>query len=108
MVAGEQSVRVPLTRGRVLQEAVWLADESGMDALTMRRLGQRLGVEAMSLYHHVPSKERLLDGLAEALVVAITEAVAPTGPGGDWGSSLRARCLTARGVMVRHRWGPVP
>ncbi len=99
-------VRDPLSRGRVLSAAMAVADVDGLAAVTMRRVASDLGVEAMSLYHHVPSKERLLDGLADALVVEIAEAVATRGPGGGWGPSLRAQCLTAREVMVRHRWGP--
>jgi len=99
-------VRDPLSRGRVLSAAMAVADIDGLAAVTMRRVASDLGVEAMSLYHHVPSKERLLDGLADALVVEISEAVATRGLGGGWGPSLRAQCLTAREVMVRHRWGP--
>jgi len=99
-------VRDPLSRSRVLSAAMAVADVDGLAAVTMRRVASDLGVEAMSLYHHVPSKERLLDGLADALVVEIAEAVATRGPGGGWGPSLRAQCLTAREVMVRHRWGP--
>lgn len=98
--------RDPLSRSRVLSAAIAVADVDGLSAVTMRRIASDLGVEAMSLYHHVPSKERLLDGLAEALVVEIAEAVAARGPGDDWKSSLRDRCRTAREVMVRHRWGP--
>jgi AcrR family transcriptional regulator len=59
--------RRPLTRARVLAEAVALADEEGLDAVTMRRLGQRLGVEAMSLYNHVANKVDLLDGMADVV-----------------------------------------
>ena len=68
-------VRDPLSRSRVLSAAMAIADVDGLSAVTMRRVASDLGVEAMSLYHHVTSKERLLDGLAEALVVEIAEAV---------------------------------
>lgn len=99
-------VRDPLSRDRVLVAAMAVADADGLSAVTMRRVASDLGVEAMSLYHHVPSKERLLDGLAEALVVEIARAVDAREPVGEWRSSLRTRCLTAREVMVSHRWGP--
>jgi len=99
-------VRDPLSRARVLHAAMAVADVDGLSAVTMRRVAADLGVEAMSLYHHVPSKERLLDGLAEGLVAEIVQAVAAHEPVTGWRSSLRARCLTARDVMLRHRWGP--
>jgi AcrR family transcriptional regulator len=83
-----------------------VADAEGLSAVTMRRVAADLGVEAMSLYHHVPSKEQLLDGLADALVVEIARGVPERVPGDDWRESLRARCLAARSVVVRHRWGP--
>jgi len=70
--------RSPLSRARVLDAAVELADREGIDAVSMRRLGQELGVEAMSLYTHVRSKDDLLDGMAEAVVARI-----PADPHGD-------------------------
>lgn len=104
MVAGEQSVRVPLTRERVLQEAVLLVDESGMDALTMRRLGQRLGVEAMSLYNHVSNKSDLLDGMADLVSAEFAVPV----PGGNWRHELRRAANSAHQVLLRHPWaGPL-
>lgn len=101
--------RTPLTRERVLQTAVDLADAGGIDALTIRRLAEQLGVEPMSLYYHVPNKEAILDGIVD-LVFAEVEAA--TGgfhvPDADaaWKASLRARILAARGVMLRHPWAP--
>ncbi len=92
--------RAPLTRARVLQAAVDLADREGIDAVSMRRLGQELGVEAMSLYTHVRGKEDLLDGMVDTVVAEI--AVDPTGP--DWRTTLRRTILGARTVMLRHRW----
>ncbi|MBK8460882.1 MAG: TetR/AcrR family transcriptional regulator [Micropruina sp.] len=84
-----------------------LADAEGVSAITMRRLAGDLGVEAMSLYHHVPGKERLLDGLTEAILVQINSAVAARARADDdWRTALRLRCLAAREVMVRHRWAP--
>ncbi|MFC7479378.1 TetR/AcrR family transcriptional regulator [Luedemannella flava] len=68
-------MREPLSRERVLAAAVALADAEGVPALTMRRLAKDLGVEAMSLYHHLPGKDALLDGLVESVVGEIVGAV---------------------------------
>ena len=101
------AVRTPLSRERVLAAAMALADAEGLAPVTMRRLAADLGVEAMSLYHHVPGKEGLLDGLAEAVLVEINAAVtARVAPEEEWRTALRHRCLAARDVMVRHRWAP--
>jgi AcrR family transcriptional regulator len=89
-----------LTRARVLREAVALADEEGLGSLSMRRLGQRLGVEAMSLYNHVASKDDLLDGMAD---LVSQEFVVPT-PGGDWKQELRTSAVSAHAVLLRHPW----
>lgn len=101
--------RAPLNRARVLRAAVALADRDGLEALTMRLLAQELGVEAMSLYHHVANKEAVLDGVAEVVVQeasdAAREAEAPD-PAEDWQAALRARILAARRVMLRHPWAP--
>ncbi|GIE34564.1 TetR family transcriptional regulator [Actinoplanes italicus] len=99
-------MRKALTRDRVLQAAVTIADRDGIAALTMRRLGAELGVEAMSLYHHLRGKDALLDGVAETLVGEILEAVEQVVADGDWRALLRARFLAAREIMLRHRWGP--
>jgi AcrR family transcriptional regulator len=98
----------PLTRERVLEAAMNLADRDGLSRLSMRRLGKELGVEAMSLYHHLSGKGGLLDGLAEALANEITAAVAERPPAlmKDWKSDLRSRCLAARSVVMRHPWTP--
>jgi AcrR family transcriptional regulator len=92
--------RAPLTRDRVLQAAVNLADRGGNDALSMRKLGQELGVDAMALYRHVRSKDDLLDGLVEVIVGQIER---PT-PGTDWKTTLRQQAMAARAVMLRHPW----
>ncbi|MFA9444529.1 TetR/AcrR family transcriptional regulator [Egicoccus sp. AB-alg6-2] len=100
--------RRPLSRDRVLRTAAALADEHGLATVTMRNLAQSLGVEAMSLYHHVPGKEALLDGLVEVVVDEINAAVPPvddTGADG-WHAALRARVLAAREVLLRHPWAP--
>ncbi len=92
--------REPLTRLRVLTCALGIADASGVEALSMRRLASELGVEAMSLYNHVASKEALLDGIVE-LVAA--EMYVPKG-GGSWRTALRKRAFSAREVLRRHGW----
>lgn len=100
-------IRLPLTPARVVAAAMALADADGLPALTMRRLAADLGVEPMSLYHHVPGKDQLLDGLAEAVLAEVATAVgAAVRDDDDWRTALRARCLAARTVMVRHRWAP--
>ncbi|WP_130011505.1 TetR/AcrR family transcriptional regulator [Serinicoccus sediminis] len=101
--------REPLTRARVLAAAMAVADADGVPALTMRRLAGDLGVEAMSLYHHVRGKDALLDGLVEAVVAEIEAAAGEAGgaaPGDDWRAVLRRRFLAARSVVVRHPWAP--
>jgi AcrR family transcriptional regulator len=98
-----------LSRERVLAAAVALADREGLPALTMRRLAAELGVEAMSLYHHVPNKEALLDGLVEVVVEEINTAVRVHDrpePTRDWKADLRESILTARQVLLRHPWAP--
>jgi AcrR family transcriptional regulator len=96
-----------LSRERVLAAAVERADRSGLDGLTMRALADDLGVEAMSLYHHLPGKVGLLDGLVESLMSEVDAATAEVArDGGDWRDGVRRRCLAARGVMERHPWGP--
>lgn len=94
--------RVPLTRDRVVRAAVTLADADGLGAVSMRRLGQELGVEAMSLYNHVSNKEDLLDGMAEYVIDAIERVE----PDDDWKAAARAQMLAAREVMYLHPWAP--
>lgn len=101
--------RRPLSRERVMRAAVDVADAEGISAVSMRRIGQELGVEAMSLYNHVAGKEALLDAMvdhvAAEILAALTLPDAPD-PAGDWRGALRARALAAREVMLRHRWAP--
>ncbi|MCD2442994.1 TetR/AcrR family transcriptional regulator C-terminal domain-containing protein [Agromyces sp. SYSU K20354] len=101
--------RTPLTRDRVLQTAVDLADAGGIAALTIRALAEQLGVEAMSLYYHVANKEAILDGVVDLVFREIEQVaggfeVAETDD--SWKASLRARILGARTVMLRHPWAP--
>lgn len=111
MVAGsKEETRAPLSRDRVLSAAIDVADEGGIEALTMRGLADALGVEAMSLYYHVANKEALLDGVAEKVVAEVLEEVADintnTTPG-EWKPTMRAMILRARDVMLRHKWAPM-
>jgi AcrR family transcriptional regulator len=92
--------RTPLSRDRVLQAAVDLADRGGNEALSMRKLGQELGVDAMALYRHVRGKDDLLDGLVEVIVREIEGPY----PGESWKTALRQQAMAARRVMVRHPW----
>ncbi|QDU69323.1 TetR/AcrR family transcriptional regulator [Engelhardtia mirabilis] len=92
--------RVPLSRERVLQAAIAIADANGLGALSMRKLAQGLGVEAMSLYNHVQNKGDLLDGMVD-LVVAEIELPEP---GADWRAAMRRRAISAHSALVRHRW----
>lgn len=92
--------RPRLTRERVLRAAMELADRDGLAALSMRRLGQALGVEAMSLYNHVASKDDLLDGLVDAVFEEI--GLPPVGI--DWRTAMQTRALAARAVLTRHPW----
>lgn len=96
--------RPPLTRERVLAAALALADADGLEGLTMRRLAQALGVEAMSLYNHVEGKDAVLAGIVD-LVVA--EMARPR-QGGDWRAEMRARAVSAHGVLMRHPWAALP
>ena len=91
--------RSPLSRDRILRTALALADEHGLEWLSMRKLGQALGVEAMALYYYVPSKEALVDGMVD-LVFGEIEL-----PGeGDWKAAMRGRAVSVREVLGRHRW----
>jgi AcrR family transcriptional regulator len=92
--------RARLTRERVLETAVALADADGLDALTMRRLGEELGVEAMSLYRHVANKGDLLNAMIDAV---FAEVELPSHMDG-WKIALRKRSLSLRGMLKRHPW----
>ncbi|MFF4960664.1 TetR/AcrR family transcriptional regulator [Streptomyces sp. NPDC001222] len=95
-----QPTRETLTRQRVLHAAVELADTGGLETLSMRRLGEALGVEAMSLYNHVTNKEDLLDGMVD---LVFGEVELPT-PGDDWRQAMRQRAVSMRLALSRHRW----
>jgi AcrR family transcriptional regulator len=99
--------RTPLSRERVLRAAVKVADSSGVAAVTMRRLAEELGAEAMSLYHHVANKDEVLDGVVETIASEINTVVSRIdlpSAGAAWKSAVRARILAARTVFLRHPW----
>jgi AcrR family transcriptional regulator len=84
----------------VVGAAVALADREGIAALSMRRLGKEVGVEAMSLYNHVTGKSDLLDGMVDAVFAEIDF---PT-EGSDWKAAMRSRAHSARNVLTGHPW----
>ena len=92
--------RIPLSKQRVLSAAVALADRTGVGSLSMRKLAQELGVEAMSLYHHVANKDDILDGIVD---VVFSEIELPTGDA-DWKAAMRQRAVSAREALRRHPW----
>ncbi|WP_371523141.1 TetR/AcrR family transcriptional regulator [Kitasatospora sp. NBC_01300] len=92
--------RATLTRQRVLRAAVELADAGGLETLSMRKLGEAVGVEAMSLYNHVANKEDLLDGMVDL----VFGEVEPPVPGDDWRQAMRQRAISLRLALSRHRW----
>lgn len=93
------SRKQPLSSDRVFRTAIELADAEGTQALTMRKLAQKLGVEAMSLYHHVADKEAILDGMVEAV---FAEIELPEGL--CWKEAMRERCNRLRETLLRHPW----
>ena len=92
--------RLPLSRDRVLRAATAFADERGLEALSMRKLAQVVGVEAMSLYNHVANKEDLLDGMIDLVFGEIELPSAAEG----WKKAMRQRAISVRAVLARHRW----
>ena len=90
----------PLTREQIFSAALSIIDAEGIDALSMRRLANDLGVEAMSLYHHVPNKAALLDGVVELSLLG--EAQAPGAPSGDWKDTVVGAVCAFRRALVAH------
>lgn len=108
-MVSEPTARVPLTKERLLRAAVALADESGIEGVTMRKLAAELDFEAMSLYHHIANKEELLDGMVDVVIGEIeSDCGGFSVPAGDegWKAAIRRRILTARAAMLRHPWTP--
>jgi len=92
--------RTPLTRERVLHAALAMADAGGIESVSMRKLGEAVGVEAMSLYNHVPGKADLLDGLIDLVFSEIELPSAGVG----WQTAMRGRAVAIRAALARHRW----
>jgi AcrR family transcriptional regulator len=92
--------RAPLSRDSVLRAGITLADRAGISSLSMRKLGQAMGVEAMSLYNHVASKSALFDGMIDLVFGEID--LPPEGD--DWRTAMRKRAVSARGALCRHPW----
>jgi AcrR family transcriptional regulator len=94
------STRPRLTVERVLSGALALADRIGIDDMTIRRLAEALDVKPMTIYHHVPHKEAIIDGMVDLVFSEIDEP----DPELDWKAAMRSRCASARVVLARHRW----
>jgi AcrR family transcriptional regulator len=90
----------PVNRERALEVALAVADGEGIEAVTMRRLGRELGVEAASLYHHVAGKDQILDGLVDVVAAEIELPAAST----DWRAAISQRAHHTRAVLLRHPW----
>ncbi|MGC5224469.1 TetR/AcrR family transcriptional regulator C-terminal domain-containing protein [Micromonospora sp. DT81.3] len=93
-------IRERLSRDRVIAAAITLADAIGLDGLTMRRLGEELNVEAMSIYNHVSNKEDLINGMADAV---FAEIELPS-HSDEWKTAIRKRSISFREVLARHSW----
>jgi AcrR family transcriptional regulator len=98
--ASRRKAREPASRERAVHAAMALADVAGLEAVTMRAVADELGIEAMSLYHHVPNKDAILDGMVD-LVFA---EVQPPSPSEPWRAAMRRRALAMRAVLLQHRW----
>src|SRR5215211_4831026 len=93
-------MRVPLSRERVLETAVAFADRDGLESLSMRKLADELGAGAMSLYHYVPNKVDLVDGMVDIVFGEIE----PPSLEVDWKTAMRRRAVSTRAALNRHRW----
>lgn len=93
-------IRIPLSRERILQAAVDLADADGIDGLSMRKLAHSLGYEVMSLYNHVANKDDLLTGMVDLVASEIDR---PTG-GDQWKEGMRLLSVSTHNVLLAHRW----
>lgn len=92
--------RVPLSRERVLEAAIKLADQGGLESLSMRKLGQELGVEAMALYYYIANKDEVLDGIVDLVFGEIDLPAS----GVDWKTAMRRRAISVHDVLAHHRW----
>jgi AcrR family transcriptional regulator len=96
------ATRTPLNRERILQTALQLVDEGGLDSLSMRKLGQALGFEAMSLYNHVGGKDDVIDGMLD---LVLDEGEMPAAEG-EWDEAIRASAVSVHSALRRHPWAP--
>jgi AcrR family transcriptional regulator len=94
----------PLSRELVLRTALRLADEGGIESLSMRKIAQELGVQAMSLYNHVKNKDDIIDGIVDMVVGEIEVPDL----GVDWKTAMRRRSISAHTVLLRHPWSTMP
>jgi len=92
--------KTELSRERIIEAAIGMADAGGIDSLSMRRLAQELGVEAMSIYYHVPNKQEILNAIADRVVgeIELPDGAEP------WRAALRRLALSARDAFTRHPW----
>jgi AcrR family transcriptional regulator len=93
--------RIPLNRDRVLAAAVALADDGGLESLSMRKLAQEFGVVPMALYKHVANRQALVDAMID---VVFAEIELPDATGSDWKTAMRRRAHSVRAALLRHRW----
>jgi AcrR family transcriptional regulator len=96
-----KTTRIPLNRDRVLAAAVALADEGGLESLTMRKLAQEFGVVPMALYKHVANRQALVDAMID---IVFAEIELPDATGSDWETAMRRRAHSVRAALLRHRW----
>jgi AcrR family transcriptional regulator len=92
--------RVRLDKDRVLRAAIQIADKNGIESLSMRRLAQELGVEAMSVYYYVANKDEILDGILNIVIAEFELA----NSGADWNAAIRRSAISAHDVLMRHPW----
>ena len=98
--AADKTSALPLSRDRILKTAIQLADNNGIESLSMRKLAQQLGVKAMSLYNHVANKDDLLDGMVDIVVGKIDVPELES----DWKQAMRQRAISAHQVLLCHPW----
>jgi len=94
------ATRLPLSRDRILGQALQIADADGVEALTMRRLADDLGFEAMSLYRHVANKDDVLDGVLDLVLAEIESPAAE----GEWDAAIRRSAISVNDALAQHRW----
>ena len=98
--ASDKTSALPLSRDRILKTAIQLANENGIEALSMRKLAQQLGVKAMSLYNHVANKDDLIDGMVDIVASKIDLPEL----GSDWKQAMRQRAISAHKILLSHPW----